>query len=160
MKPLDVSEESIAVAENQMGVQFPEGLKAVWQVSNGLELPGGWQLYPVFDPSEPRKTCNHIGYENTKGRWSYMDQSLVSIAHGVTGNQLVLLREGNALSDTIFLWDHETNKTRRWGRGFEYLLQKAQARTAKIEKKINRSLSERTKIVPHPADGNAGKPHS
>jgi hypothetical protein len=159
MNPLGASEEVIAAAESQMGVQFPQGLKAVWRVSNGLELPGGWRMYPVFDPSEPRKTCSHIGYENTRGRWSYMDQSLVSLAHGVTGNQLVLVREGNVLSDTILLWDHETNRTRKWGRGFEYLLQKAQARITKIERQINRSLKAKKEITPKPAAGDAGKPH-
>jgi dipeptidyl aminopeptidase/acylaminoacyl peptidase len=125
-----------------MGFLFPEGLKAVWRMSNGLDLPGGWRLFPVFDPAEPRKTCNHIGYENTKGRWSYMDQSLISIAGGDTGNQLVLKRNDAVVESAIYLWDHETNKVRPWGKGFDYILSKAEARVLKIEKQIGRSTKK------------------
>lgn len=121
-------------------MRFPEGLKAVWQVSNGLELPGGWVLFPVFDPNQPRKTCSHIGYENTKGRWPTMSNDLISIASGMTGNQLVLRRNGDLLEGPILCWDHETSRTRKWPRDFEYLLSKAKARATKIGKQIAKSF--------------------
>lgn len=140
---LGTTEEAIAKAETEMGVSFPDGLKKVWLTSNGLELSGGWRLFPVFDPREPRKTCGHIGNENTRERWSYMDESLVSIADGDTGNQLVLVREGQRLGDIIYLWNHETRRIRKWGKGFDYLLAKAQARIARIEKQVAKSLSKR-----------------
>lgn len=136
MVHLGVDDEMIQEAENAMGLHFPEGLRAVWRVSNGLELPGGWRLFPVFDPKEPRKTCNHIGYENTKGRWPSMDESLVSIAAGDTGNQLVIKRDGEVCEETILHWNHETNKIKKWGKGFDYVQTKAQARVLKIEKQI------------------------
>ena len=136
---IGASEEIIAATEREMGVLFPEGLKSVWRKSNGLDLPGGWRLYPVFDQKEPRKTCNHIGYENTKGRWPYMDQSLISIAGGDTGNQLVLKNKNGELEETIYLWNHETNKIRAWGKDFDYLLAKGEARQSNIEKQIARS---------------------
>jgi len=57
----------------------------------------------VFDIANPRKTSNHIVYENTKARWEYMHEDLISIAAGDTGNQLVLqkTRSGRE-SRTIF----------------------------------------------------------
>ena len=139
---IGASEEIIAATEREMGVLFPEGLKSIWRKSNGLDLPGGWRLFPVFDQKEPRKTCNHIGYENTKGRWSYMDQSLISIAGGDTGNQLVLKRNGVKLEETIFLWNHETNKIKAWGKDFEYFMAKAEARLSSINKAIARSTNK------------------
>jgi hypothetical protein len=142
MTAIGTTDEVISQAEREMQVRFPEGLKAVWRKSNGLELPGGWRLFPVFDPNEPRKTCSHIGYENTKGRRSYMEASLISIAGGDAGNQLVLRRQGDAVGDTIYIWDHETNKARAWGKGFDYLLGKAESRIAKIEKMIARSIKK------------------
>ena len=139
MLNIGASEEIIVATERGMGVVFPEGLKSVWRKSNGLDLPGGWRLFPVFDQNEPRKTCNHIGYENTKGRWPYMNQSMISIAGGDTGNQLVLKNRGDELEETIYLWNHETNKIRAWGKDFDYLLAKAEARQSNIKKQIARS---------------------
>ena len=157
MKSLGASDELILNAETEMSLRFPAGLKNVLRVSNGLDLPGGWRFLPVFDPAEPRKTCSHIGYENSKGRWSYMSDSLVTIATGDTGNQLVLLREADGLSDQILLWDHETNKTRKWGKDFTYLLQKAQARCDKINKQFARSMRQRRQDA---QQGDAPNPHS
>lgn len=135
---IGATDDIITEAEHEIGISFPDGLKEVWRKSNGLELPGGWRLYPVFDKKEPRKTSNHIGYENTKGRWSYMDQSLISIARGDTGNQLVLKKIDDGVEETIFLWNHETNKIKAWGKDFEYLKAKADARLANINKAISR----------------------
>ncbi len=150
MANLGASDETIEATEQEMGFCFPGGLKAVWRISNGLELPGGWRVFPVFDRSEPRKTCNHIAYENTKGRWSYMDESLIAIAAGDTGNRLVLRVQSDIVEDTIYLWDHERNSTRRWGRGFDYLLAKARARVTGINKRIARSLDRKSAKSPRP----------
>jgi dipeptidyl aminopeptidase/acylaminoacyl peptidase len=153
MIKIGATEDIIVAAEVKMGVSFPEGLKKVWRISNGLELPGGWQLFPVYDPNEPRKTCNDIKYENTKGRWPYMEESFVSIAGGDTGNQLVLKRTGDTMEDTIYLWNHETNKTKKWGKDFDYLLKKAIARVTNIEKQIQRGIKRTpTAQQSHPAD--------
>ena len=143
MKSLGATEGMIEAAEVQLGCRFPADLKAVWLVSNGLELPNGWKLYSVFNPQEPRKTYENVVEENTKYRWSYMDISLLSIGANDTGNHLVLKREGGTVGEEIYLWNHETNKIRRWGKGFEYLLSKAQARIAKIERAIQSSMKRR-----------------
>lgn len=150
MANLGADDGTIEATEREMGLCFPDGLKAVWRVSNGLELPGGWQVFPVFDPSEPRKTSNHIGYENTKGRWSYMNESLIAIAAGDTGNRLVLKVRSGIVEDTIYLWDHERNSTRSWGRGFDYLLAKAWARVTWIDERIARSPKRKSAKRPPP----------
>jgi len=140
---LGATDDLIAKAEEALGVRFPEGLRRVWRISNGLELPGGWRFFPVFDPKEPRKTCSHIGYENSKSRWSCMAENLISIAGGDTGNRLVLESDGVRLGDTILLWNHETNRTRKWGKGFDYIMGKAESRVARIEKQMARSLKRK-----------------
>jgi len=134
--------EAITAAEQEMGIKFPDLLKMIWQVSNGLELPGGWQIYPVFDPANPRKTCNSIVYENTpgKGRWEYMSGDLIAIAGNGTGNHLVLRIESGTLLPDILVWDHERNKTKAWGKTLDDILKKAQARVIAIQKARAKSL--------------------
>ena len=147
MVNIGVSNDLILEAEHQIGVCFPESLKNVWRISNGLELPGGWQLYPIFDKNSPRKTCNHICYENTKGRWPSMEQSLISIANNGTGNQLVLKKTVTALEDTIYVWNHETGEIKEWSKDFEYLRAIAEARLAKINKVMSRASKNKNSVL-------------
>jgi hypothetical protein len=140
---LGTTNENIAKAEAKLKTKFPDGLKQIWQISNGLELVGGWRFFPVFDPKEPRKTCNDIVYENTKARWSYMDENLIAIAGGDTGNQLVLKKTENKLDSVVYLWNHETNKIKKWGKDLSYILSKAKNRIGKIERQILKSKGER-----------------
>jgi hypothetical protein len=139
MLELGTSSQNIEEAEKQLAVRFPEGMRAVLSISNGLEVPPDWIFYPVFDNANPRKTASHIVHENTKGRWSYMATDLVSIAGDGTGNQLVLKKEGATLSPQILVWDHETNKTRPWPKDFDYALSIARKRVERIQKQINKS---------------------
>lgn len=134
--------EAIIAAEQELGVIFPETLKAVWQVSNGLELPGGWIMYPIFDPANPRRTCNSIVYENAqdKGRWSYIADDLIAIADNIWGNKLVLRSEAGRLSTEILVWNHERNSTKKWGKTLEYILAKAEARVAAVKEARARSI--------------------
>lgn len=138
---LGVDLEAITAAEKELGVLFPDTLKAIWQVSNGIELPGGWIVYPIFDPSNPRKTCNSVVYENTpdKGRWPYMADELIAIASNDCGNQLVLRAEAGQLLPDIFVWNHERNSIKRCSKTLDYILAKAEARVAAIEEARVRS---------------------
>ena len=135
--------DAVQAAASALGVVFPAELVAVWAVSNGLELPGGWRFFPVFDGKEARKTSNHIVYENTKGRWEIMDPELVAIAYGDTGNALVLRKSAMSLEPTVFVWDHETRRTKKWSRDLAYVAAKAKARVADIEKRIRRAMKGR-----------------
>src|SRR5579859_3202005 len=89
---LGVTEEMVAAAEADLGFRFPDELREAWKTYNRNEIRGGWRIFPIFDPTNPRKTCNSIIYENLKGIWGkeVMAQGLVSIADNGTGNQLVL----------------------------------------------------------------------
>jgi len=137
---LAAPENAIREAAGRLDVRFPDPLVQVWSMANGFDLPGGWRFPPVFDAANPRKTCNDIVYENTKGRWEWMPQELVIIACGETGNRLVLRKspDGQLQSD-IQLWDHETNRIRKWSKDFAYIAQKASARVARIGKASQRS---------------------
>ena len=136
---LGTSQEAIDEASRILGVTFPRILEEIWLTSNGLELPGGYRLYPVFDRNNPRKSWGHIVYENTQGRWSYMPKDLISIAGGDTGNRLVLKKDIDILGTDVYIWNHETNKIKRRTKGLEDILAKAKKRVEKIENKILKS---------------------
>lgn len=73
-----------------------------------------------------------------------MDNALISIAAGDTGNQLVLKKEGNRLDSTIYYWNHETNKIKKWGKDFFYLINKANSRIDKMQKQIKKSKKKKS----------------
>ncbi|KGK85832.1 hypothetical protein DP73_18045 [Desulfosporosinus sp. HMP52] len=139
---LGISIEQIGVAADAMGIKFQEQLTSIWQISNGIELPGGWLFYPVFDKSNPRKTSNHIVYENTKGRWPYMSDEFISIAGNDTGNQLVIKKSGSTTDTEIFVWNHETNKIKKWSKNLNYIKEQAIKRVEKVNTQIKRGLSK------------------
>jgi wobble nucleotide-excising tRNase len=135
---LGTESNNIDAAESQLKVAFPDTLKDIWLVSNGLELPDDWRLYPVFDSSNPRKTANHIVYENTKARWDYMSNDLVSIAEDGSGNHLVLKKHGGVLLPEIHIWDHETNEVERWSQSLDDILILSKKRVEDIEMQVER----------------------
>ncbi|EJE54515.1 putative glucan synthasis protein [Acidovorax sp. CF316] len=116
---LGVSEEMIATAESELGLRFPEELRNAWKQYNCNELRGGWRVFPVFDPANPRKTCGSVTYENLKGAWGQevMAQDLVSIADNGTGNQLVLKVTSGLAEAQVYHWSHETRKLTPWKPG-------------------------------------------
>jgi len=100
----------------------------------------------VFDISNPRKTSNHIVYENTKARWEHMHEDLISIAAGDTGNQLVLQKtRSGLLSPDVYLWNHETNKIKKWSRSLDFIKEKAQKRIENIELQIQRAAKRKAR---------------
>ncbi|SCW68376.1 SMI1 / KNR4 family (SUKH-1) [Paenibacillus tianmuensis] len=141
---LGVCEEMINAAAEQLGVAFPEQLKEIWKISNGLELPGSWLFYPIFDNSNPRKTSNHIVYENTKARWDYINDNLISIAAGDTGNHLVLQKTSSGLlSADVYIWNHETNKIKKWSKSLDFIKEKAHKRIDNIKSQIQRAAKRK-----------------
>jgi hypothetical protein len=136
--------EAVEKAAGELDVVFPTGLVEVWKVSNGLELPDEWRIYPVFDVKEPRKSAGHIVYENAHGRSEAMDAGLVIIAGDGSGDSLVLRKAGKVLEPDIYVWDHETRKVRAWGRDWEFVLKKAKERVAEIEKQMAQAAKRRS----------------
>jgi hypothetical protein len=124
---LGVTEEMIAAAEAELNIRFPETLRNAWKTYNCVELRGGWRVFPIFDPANPRKTAGSITYENIKGSWGQvvMEQGLVSIADNGTGNQLVLKVSDGLASAETFHWQHDTNGLKVWKPGLDSVLASA-----------------------------------
>jgi hypothetical protein len=134
MLQLGTSDDCIAAAETKLGVVFPNTLREFYRLSNGIEIPPDWRVYSVFNPSNPRKSAINIVHENTTERWSYMSSELICLAGNGTGNQLVLKKSGQTLEEQIYVWDHETNKIRKWSKDLGYLAAAARKRVATTEK--------------------------
>lgn len=116
---LGVTGEMIAAAESELGVRFPDELRAAWKLHNCNELRGGWRIFPVFDPANPGKTCGSVVHENLKGAWGReaMAEGLVSIADNGTGNQLVLKVVSGRAEAQACHWHHETRRLTPWKPG-------------------------------------------
>lgn len=122
--------------EAELGIRFPEELRDTWKTYNCNEMRGGWRIFPIFDPANPRKTCESVGRENLKGAWGreVMSQGLVSIADNGTGNQLVLKVVAGQAGADVFLWHHETHKLAPWKPGIASIKAgAARARNAALE---------------------------
>lgn len=139
MLKLGTTEECIAAEEKRLGVIFPSQFREIFLISNGLELPDDWILYPIFDPNNPKKTSSSIFYENTTGRCDYMDEKFISIASNGWGDKLVIKKQKSGFSDGIYYWNHETNKINKWQHTFSYIKKKAEERRLKIKNLRKRS---------------------
>jgi len=145
---LGASIDAIKVAEQELGVEFPDILKEIWLTKNGgIEIPPDWEVYPIFDPDNSQKTSNSIVYENTpgKGRWGFevMPADLIAIAANGTGNHLVLRVVNGIVLPDIMNWNHETGKVRKWSRSLDHILKIAKSRVAEIEKARMKAASKR-----------------
>lgn len=133
---LGASEGGINAAEAELGLRFPSKLRSAWLAYNCTSLPGGWNVFPVFDPGNPRKTCNSVTYENLKGPWGTLVMKLgyVSIADNGSGNQLVLKVEEGVALPVVYVWKHDTEKVRIWKPGIAAILASALRSGKRIEK--------------------------
>ncbi|MHB1455953.1 MAG: SMI1/KNR4 family protein [Armatimonadota bacterium] len=146
---LGASIDAIKTAEQELGIEFPGTLKEIWLTKNGgLEIPPDWEIYPVFDPLNPRKTANSIVYENTpgKGRWGFdvMPADLIAIGANGTGNHLVLRVANGLVLPEIMNWNHETGKVRKWSRSLDHILVIAKTHVVIIEKARVKATSKRS----------------
>jgi hypothetical protein len=136
LPPTAASAELIAAAEAELGVRLPESLKQAWSLHNCNELRGGWRVFPVFDPANPRKTCNSVVYENLKSPWGQRvrELGLITIADNGTGNQLVLKVEDGIGMPDAFHWHHETERLAPWKPGLQSILDSARRSALSISK--------------------------
>lgn len=148
MKPLPslgAGDQLIHAAEAELGIEFPPELHEIWKTYNCNDLPGGWRVFPVFDPANPRKTAGSIAYENLKGVGGVhvMESGMISIADNGTGNQLVLKVVSAKAGSEVFRWDHETEKLTRWKPGIESILRiakKSREKIAKLQQRFPQSI--------------------
>jgi hypothetical protein len=119
--PFPVDIQYIQMTEKEFDMFFPPIFKAKMMQLNGGELlteDEEWNLYPFFDKSTNKKisrTCNHIGLETKAAReWSNFPSNAIAIGSNGSGDQLILMPESERsknLSDTIYIWRHETGET-------------------------------------------------
>jgi hypothetical protein len=113
--PFDLAESFIAAAEEALGATFPASYRVAMARANGGEveaLHDSWQLHPIADTSDRKRlarTANHVVRETLSMLgWPRFPGNGVAIATNGTGDQLVLLREGEALKEAVYYWSHET----------------------------------------------------
>lgn len=130
------TEERIQSAETELGVTFPAELKAIWRVHNCNELPGGWRFFPVFDPSNPRKTAGAVTYENLRGAWGKRIRALglIALASNGTGNHLVARVVEGSVEPLVLHWHHETERLTPWKPGLASVLKAARKSADAIDR--------------------------
>ena len=146
---IGATSESIMEAEKDLNLILPITLKEIWLQSNGLDYPNDWRIFPVFDKQNSRKSWGHIVEENKRSVNDYIPEELLKIASDSFGNKLVLKKEGNSISNEIFLWDHETNKIKKSMITLEKILTKAKKRKEKILKQIEKNLKKKKNPKTH-----------
>jgi cell wall assembly regulator SMI1 len=123
------TDELIHQTEAELNIVLPDELKAIWRTHNCNALSGGWTFYPIFDPSNPRKTASALTYENLRGAWRMHIRSLglLALASNGTGNHLVAKVIDTHVEPKIYHWHHETERLTIWKPGIAAVMKSAQA---------------------------------
>ena len=140
---LSASQEAIDEAEKALGIIFPDDLKRIWLICNGLEYPQDWRIYPVFDRSKAKKCWGHIAEENRRCSYDHIQKDLLKIASDSYGNHLTLRVIDGVAGEDIFTWNHETTRLRKSPITFAKIKARAERRIEAIEKKIARSMKRK-----------------
>jgi hypothetical protein len=119
--PFPINEKYIKETESELNVEFPTEFKNQMIKSNGGELVTDefeFELYPFFDKSDRKRisrTCNHIGLETKNAReWNGFPENGVAIGSDGFGNLIILNHSENGiLTDNIYFWNHENEKTEK-----------------------------------------------
>jgi hypothetical protein len=115
--PFDLAESFIQDVENILGANLPETYRKSMRLENGGEIETNsdyWQQYPIADTSDRKRlsrSANHIlkETENCK-KWPRFPENGLAIAGNGSGDQLVLLKQGESFSSAVYLWSHETGQ--------------------------------------------------
>lgn len=104
----------VEAAEQALGVSLPGPLRQALTIANRLPFEwaeASWELHPVWDPDNPRRTASHLVRENApEQRWPSMgDDLLVIAAHVNTADRLVLRIVDGVVGSEILLYDTSTN---------------------------------------------------
>jgi len=124
----NLEEKFVLQAETELDANLPDNYKASMLRSNGGEIEVSedvWEQYPIFDKSDRKRiarTCNHIIAE-TKSCESFgnFPENALAIAGNGSGDQLVLLKQSNSYSDSIYVWSHETGELDKVANNFNEL---------------------------------------
>ena len=95
--PFPVEEKYIKAAEEELGVTFPDSVRASFMKMNGGEFSNGeldWDFYPFFDKSDRKRisrTANHIVRETMEARkWHNFPKRGVAMGRDGYGNQIIM----------------------------------------------------------------------
>jgi len=124
----NLEEKFVLQAEVELDAVLPQSYKTSMQKSNGgeIEVAGDvWEQYPIFDKSDRKRiarTCNHIIAE-TKSCEDFVNfpNNALAIAGNGCGDQLVLIKQSNSYTDSIYIWSHETGEFDKVANDFKEL---------------------------------------
>jgi len=113
--PFDLAASYVAAAEREIGATLPASYVTAMQASNGGELDvldDDWQQYPIADTSDRKRlsrTTNHVIKETQALlQWPRFPKEGLAIAGNGSGDQLVLLKDGEVFAESVYHWSHET----------------------------------------------------
>ena len=127
-----VDEKFIALAEKELGVQFPPSFRSKMIQSNGGEVAVGedcFALFPFYDTSDKKRikrTCNSIVHETKNERTHYqMPSNLIAIGNNGGGDLLVFqVNELSGGEANVYWLDHENGDINIAAKSFAELLNK------------------------------------
>ena len=104
-----VTDLDIKLAEEQLGVVFPEQYKELFKLSNNAQI-GEWTLFPIKDPKNLKRTWDDIVRQNQDVRDEGMSNELISIGEDGTGDKLCFRIVDTVIESKIYIWYHETEE--------------------------------------------------
>ena len=126
--PFPITEDLIAATEQMLGARLPSTYRAAIARSNGGEVEVAqdvWRVHPLEDRSDRKRvgrTANHIVLETNRAReWEHFPPNALSMASNGTGDLLLLLKQGTAFAEPIYLWSHEDGTISRVANAFSEL---------------------------------------
>ncbi len=135
MKPariIGATNEAIAQAETELQVQVPVTFRTWLALNNGLGI-GEFNVFPVFDSRDPRKTWDSI-VRNFKDNWASWVSNfpdlkgrlsrLLPFAGTGTGDFICFdyLYLNPDQESTVVLWSHETGEPTKMADSFQLFL--------------------------------------
>ncbi|MGF1688871.1 SMI1/KNR4 family protein [Photobacterium japonica] len=124
----NLDEEYVLQAEVALEATLPRSYRASMQKSNGgaVEVADDvWEQYPIFDSSDRKRisrTCNHIIAEtkSCEGFGNFPNNALAIAGNG-SGDQLVLIKQSNYYTGSVYIWSSETGELDKVANDFNEL---------------------------------------
>ncbi|SMQ77503.1 Cell wall assembly regulator SMI1 [Bacillus sp. OV166] len=108
-KKSGVDELDIKLAEEKLGLIFPEQYKELFKLVNNAEI-GEWILYSIKTQINPKKTWDDVVRQNKELRDERMSEDLIAIGDDGSGDILCFKKMNGKMGDTIYLWNHESTE--------------------------------------------------
>ena len=128
----------VEAAEEALRVSLPGPLRQTLTIANRFAFEcaeEAWELHPVWDSDNPRRTASHIVHENQpEQRWPGMGDDLLVIArHFNTADRLVLRVVNGVARPELLFFDSESGETREVKMDVHMLYDLACAYARKVE---------------------------